>query len=105
MNSEKRQRLVGTIKTALLALIITIFLVVMVAGKRQNAAKRNSAKTHNLEQKVSKLETALRDNQEMLRETKEANRNLRDMLSELRGIHNDCQRNATENFLHPPQRR
>lgn len=105
MNSEKRQKVIRTIKTALLAVAITFLLVFMVAENKKNTAKSNSREVHTLEQKISKLETALRESaswrSEMLSESKKTNRTLRMMLSELRGIHNDCQRNATENFLHP----
>lgn len=93
------------LKTAALALAITLFLVVVIAGNKKNTAKTNSREKRALKQRIYKLETALRENREMLNETKEVNRALRAILSELRGIHNDCQKNATENFLHPPRRR
>lgn len=105
MNSEKRQRLVGTLKTALLALVITLLLVVMVAVSNKNAAKTNSRNENVLEQRISKLETTLRDNHETLEETRNTNETLRQILSELRGIHNDCQRNSADSFLHPSRRR
>lgn len=105
MESVEKHALWIKIKTALLAVAITFLLVFMVAGDKKNTAKSNSREVHTLEQKISKLETALRENREILSESKETNRTLRMMLSELRGIHNDCQRNATDNFLHPPRRR
>lgn len=98
MNDENRRRVVRTIKTALLALVITLLLVVMV-GSNRHKPKHAPPKPQNLEQRVSKLEASLRDSREMLAEARDANRALREMLSELRGIHNDCQRNATDNFL------
>lgn len=99
MTKEKRQRIMTVLKTAALALAITLFLVVVIAGNKKNTAKTYSREGHALKQRIYKLETALRDNREMLDEMKEANRTLREMLSELRGIHNDCQKNATDNFL------
>lgn len=98
MNSEMKQAFWAKLKTVLLALVLTFFLVAVVMG-HHTENKKGPPKNQSMEQRVSKLEAALRDNREMLREAKEANRTLREMLSELRGIHNDCQRNATETFL------
>lgn len=105
MNSEQRHALWVKIKTALLALLITTLLVLAIHGNKKDSSANHDAKTGALKQRIAKLEKSLRDNHEMIDEAREANRALREMLSELRGIRNDCQRNATENFLHPPQRR
>ena len=105
MNNDRKQRIWRFLKTSLLALAITIMLVMLVATSKQKSPKRHLDATRNLEQRISRLETTLSDNRELLAETKEANENLRSILSELRGIHNDCQRNVTTNFLHPPEQR
>lgn len=98
MNSEMKQAFWAKIKTMLLALVLTFLFVAVVMGN--NAEKKKiPPKTQRMEQRVSRLEASLRDNREMLREAEEANRTLREMLSELRGIHNDCQRNMTDSFL------
>lgn len=105
MTNEEKHALWAKIKTAFLALVVTALLVLAIHGNKKNSSTNHDAETGALKQRIAKLKKSLQDNRETLRETHEANRTLREMLSELRGIHNDCQRNATENFLHPPRRR
>lgn len=101
MNSEQRHALWVKIKTALLALLIITLLVLVIQGNKKNSSTNHDVETRALKQALAKLETAEQNRRDILEEAREENRNLREILSELRGIHNDCQRNATKNFLHP----
>lgn len=105
MSTEKKQRVWRTVKTALLALVITTLLVLAIHGNKKILQADHDVNNRALKQVLAKLETAEQNRRELLHEAREENINLREILSELRSIHNDCQRNATENFLHPPQRR
>lgn len=99
MNTERKQRVWRTIKTALLALIITALLVLAIHSNKKILRADHDIETGALKQILAKMEAVDQNRREILEEAREENRNLREIISELRGIHNDCHRNATESFL------
>lgn len=98
MEENQKEDLSVFVKTALVALcIIVLLLSLMLSNRHVPKPADNSAREAS--QKITLLEKRLADEHELLQAAKETNASLRETVSELRGIHNDCQRNATDNFL------